>query len=102
PPPCLDVLKVWQATAQHGGFFSARSESPTSTLNAENEGKEFEASVHESSTSYSVEDYAVADLDPITSDFNFMGACDYLQEFEESRSCYWNNLLTTSPLLYNN
>ncbi|KAK6133736.1 hypothetical protein DH2020_032447 [Rehmannia glutinosa] len=35
-PPCLDVLKVWQATAsQNGGFFGSAGslESPTSTLN---------------------------------------------------------------------
>ncbi|KAK6133658.1 hypothetical protein DH2020_032568 [Rehmannia glutinosa] len=35
-PPCLDVLKVWQATAsRNGGFFGSAGslESPTSTLN---------------------------------------------------------------------
>ncbi|KAL3644570.1 hypothetical protein CASFOL_009750 [Castilleja foliolosa] len=35
-PPCLDVLKVWQATdTAHNGFFSSAGclESPTSTLN---------------------------------------------------------------------
>ncbi|KAL3823961.1 hypothetical protein ACJIZ3_019990 [Penstemon smallii] len=34
-PPCLDVLKVWQATTTNNGFFSLPEtlESPTSTLN---------------------------------------------------------------------
>ncbi|XP_075484972.1 transcription factor MYB16-like [Primulina tabacum] len=36
PPPCLDVLKVWQATAASNSFFNSAVgllESPTSTLN---------------------------------------------------------------------
>ncbi|KAL6543701.1 hypothetical protein OROGR_010198 [Orobanche gracilis] len=34
-PPCLDVLKVWQATISPNGFFGSNGclESPTSTLN---------------------------------------------------------------------
>ncbi|PIN24063.1 Transcription factor, Myb superfamily [Handroanthus impetiginosus] len=35
-PPCLDVLKVWQATTAHNGFFGSAAgclDSPTSTLN---------------------------------------------------------------------
>ncbi|KAI3452862.1 hypothetical protein Pfo_009525 [Paulownia fortunei] len=34
-PPCLDVLKVWQATTTHNGFLGSPGslESPTSTLN---------------------------------------------------------------------